>query len=469
VAQRAAAAALQGRETKPRPIQRKAEKPANATGLPDGLKAGVEALSGFSMDDVKVHYGSGAPARLGAAAYTQGSEIHVGPGQERHLAHEAWHVVQQKQGRVKPTLQMKGIDVNDDCGLEREADRMGAAASALPIEPAPGELEQAPAVGRVVQGVLSYLGHVIQPVNPPDDPVRPALASLRDSADTYYIRDDWDVSNHGVIHILHGTAKYLLGEEHGSGAWEDETAQWTQIRKMSEFEHMMPEAAAAAPVPGHALPLESNHAFLMGAALMLHDNLNGIMALGAAPPADLTDEVLFFVNQIRSAFQDYDNLVTPARAAGGLNPQMTLIATFRDHFEATFLPAANRLRVEFTAIKAGNPAAGWAGRVNADRAFLPDMARELRTIVGIAAHSQQGQRVEGVAASNQMVAADVLTAAVDPPREKAMAANINGAPAPLLVQVGDQHVLPLTKLVGDAVGLRKEEMLADVTALDLGA
>ena len=46
----------------------------------------------------------------------------LGSGQEAHLPHEAWHVVQQKQGRVKPTLQMKGAAINDDGALEREAD-----------------------------------------------------------------------------------------------------------------------------------------------------------------------------------------------------------------------------------------------------------------------------------------------------------------------------------------------------------
>jgi len=97
----------------------------NKTGLPDGLKAGVEALSGFSMDEVRVHYNSSKPAQLQALAYTQGREIHVGPGQERHLPHEAWHVVQQMQGRVEPTRQMKGVQINDDQGLEREADVMG--------------------------------------------------------------------------------------------------------------------------------------------------------------------------------------------------------------------------------------------------------------------------------------------------------------------------------------------------------
>ena len=104
---------------------------ANRTGLPDGLKAGVERLSGQSMDDVRVHYGSSAPASLDALAYARGSEIHLGPSQERHLPHEAWHVAQQKQGRVRPTFQMRaGTPVNDDAGLEREADAMGLRALA---------------------------------------------------------------------------------------------------------------------------------------------------------------------------------------------------------------------------------------------------------------------------------------------------------------------------------------------------
>lgn len=101
----------------------------NNTGLPDNLKSGIENLAGYSMNDVKVHYNSSQPATLQAHAYAQGTDIHIAPGQEKHLPHEAWHVVQQKQGRVKPTMQMKGnVNVNDDAGLEKEADVMGGKA-----------------------------------------------------------------------------------------------------------------------------------------------------------------------------------------------------------------------------------------------------------------------------------------------------------------------------------------------------
>ena len=104
------------------PVQQK----ANNTGLPDNLKSGIEQLGGLDMSDVKVHYNSPKPAQLQAHAYAQGTDIHISPGQEQHLPHEAWHMVQQKQGRVKATVQLKtGVPVNDDAGLEHEADVMG--------------------------------------------------------------------------------------------------------------------------------------------------------------------------------------------------------------------------------------------------------------------------------------------------------------------------------------------------------
>jgi hypothetical protein len=108
-----------------KPVQKK----CNNTNLPDQLKSGIQGFSGRSMDEVKVHYNSDKPAQLNAHAYAQGTDIHIASGQEKHLPHEAWHVVQQKQGRVKPTMQMKGkVNVNDDKGLEKEADAMGAKA-----------------------------------------------------------------------------------------------------------------------------------------------------------------------------------------------------------------------------------------------------------------------------------------------------------------------------------------------------
>lgn len=102
-------------------------QPSQNSGLPAELKTGIEALSGISMEDVKVHYNSPKPAQVQAHAYTQGIEIHIAPGQEKHLAHEAWHVVQQKQGRVTANTQFKSTQtkLNTDSALEQEADSMG--------------------------------------------------------------------------------------------------------------------------------------------------------------------------------------------------------------------------------------------------------------------------------------------------------------------------------------------------------
>lgn len=92
------------------------------TGIPRRMKKGFEHSSGFSFDDVRVHYNSGKPAQLHAHAYTQGNEVYVAPGQEKHLPHELGHVVQQKNDMVKPTGEIGGLPLNDDEAMENDAD-----------------------------------------------------------------------------------------------------------------------------------------------------------------------------------------------------------------------------------------------------------------------------------------------------------------------------------------------------------
>ena len=101
----------------------------HGAGMPDRLKAGIEWLSGMDLSDVRVHANSARPARLNALAYAHGNDIHLAPGQERNLPHEAWHMVQQRQGRVRETMRGKGVKLNDDAALEKEAEAMGAKAA----------------------------------------------------------------------------------------------------------------------------------------------------------------------------------------------------------------------------------------------------------------------------------------------------------------------------------------------------
>lgn len=101
----------------------------NSTGLPDGLKTNLESTSGMSLDHVKVHYNSSKPAELQAHAYAKLPNIYIAPGQEKYLPEEAGHLVQQMQGRVKPTKEVNGTPVNDNASLEKEAVKEGQNAS----------------------------------------------------------------------------------------------------------------------------------------------------------------------------------------------------------------------------------------------------------------------------------------------------------------------------------------------------
>lgn len=183
------------------PVQRK----PNATGLPDRLKAGVEQLSGLAMDDVRVHYNSPKPASVQARAYTQGTDIHVGPGQEQHLPHEAWHVVQQKQSRVKPTLQLKGVAINDDAGLELEASVMGARAQ----NNGQVTLQKAAVTERVIAEDSEHMPASIQAVIQRIDGLREVDESRAGIKDLHYRFDDGIAGAAKVGEHLHITVVYV--------------------------------------------------------------------------------------------------------------------------------------------------------------------------------------------------------------------------------------------------------------------
>ena len=154
-----------------RPIQRKADaKNASAqptgsdTGrsMPEAVQSKMEGAFNADFSNVKVHEGEKAPS-VGALAYTQGSDIHFAPGQyqpnsqsgQELLGHELAHVVQQSQGRVSATGQAKGVALNDDSALEREADVQGAmAARGQRVDGTAGPTTQANADSSVAQPKL---------------------------------------------------------------------------------------------------------------------------------------------------------------------------------------------------------------------------------------------------------------------------------------------------------------------------
>lgn len=104
--------------------------------IPTPVRSKMERSFNASFADVRIHEGSHA-ATLGAIAYTQGNHIHFAPGRfnpetssgQALLGHELAHVVQQRQGRVRPTGQVNGLPLNDNPALEQEADRLGLKAA----------------------------------------------------------------------------------------------------------------------------------------------------------------------------------------------------------------------------------------------------------------------------------------------------------------------------------------------------
>ena len=218
----------------------------NTTGLPDSLKAGVENLSGYSLDDVQVHYNSAQPAQLQAHAYAQGTDIHVAPGQEQHLPHEAWHVVQQKQGRVKATRQLMAVSINDDTRLEREADAMGKRAR-QPVAPATAPLRNAapnaPLVQREVKWKEGY---------PPDDAFDAFLDSVSDIVEAgarEALTYDALTGADGYTALWQDTAPLLMADRDGEDA--EDPAETAVARQFASARYgYAVEAYANVLIPG---------------------------------------------------------------------------------------------------------------------------------------------------------------------------------------------------------------------------
>jgi hypothetical protein len=203
-----------------RAVDRATGGSARAAGMPAELKRGVEGLSGQSMGDVTVYYDSPRPARLHAHAYTQGTDIHVGPGQERYLAHEAWHVVQQKQGRVAPTLRSPAGPMNTDTALEREADTMGARAASGP-RGAAAALRPALAAEPVIQGHFyekTYAGAVAFKEGDAGDDMVYSGASHDDNVHgelrVYYKKTEW--MQRLLDEVLEQEDTYIEGTDEGN-------------------------------------------------------------------------------------------------------------------------------------------------------------------------------------------------------------------------------------------------------------
>lgn len=139
---------IQGQQLAPPPFQLAVDSPGdspsegggsgNSGNLPGHIQAKMENSFGHDFSNVNIDANSSEATEMGAQAFAQGNNIGFAPGKfnpesnsgQALLGHELSHVVQQREGRVKPTVQAKsGAPINDDPGLEKEADQQGAQAA----------------------------------------------------------------------------------------------------------------------------------------------------------------------------------------------------------------------------------------------------------------------------------------------------------------------------------------------------
>jgi len=215
--------------------------------LPPALLGGIAQLSGIALDHVRVHYASAKPAQLHAHAYAQGSDIHVAPGQAGHLPHEAWHLVQQAQGRVAATTRRRGTPMNEQPHLEREADAMGSRAQQLGLRlgdaattavgtgatgrPPPPMAARAPA-SSIVQAKLSIGKKVIL-----QEEVDALLTNLPGSIVDLTLKQDYEeYLASDRARLAHVVGKWAVAPAHSSGNSEQPAAADALKAKMRSYD-----------------------------------------------------------------------------------------------------------------------------------------------------------------------------------------------------------------------------------------
>jgi hypothetical protein len=121
---------------------------------------------GTDFSDVKIHTNSQKASKIGAHAFAQGNDVHFAQGKfdpntktgKQLIGHELSHVVQQRNGEVKPNVQMKGLGINTDDRLENEADKQGAlAAEGKAVQTKPVSSSSVKSEGAPVQGFFGNL------------------------------------------------------------------------------------------------------------------------------------------------------------------------------------------------------------------------------------------------------------------------------------------------------------------------
>ncbi|GLR16694.1 eCIS core domain-containing protein [Portibacter lacus] len=216
------------------------------TSLPEEVQSKMEGAFGADFSNVNIHSNSSKAQGMGAQAYAQGNDVHFAPGKynpesqsgQELLGHELTHVVQQRQGRVQPTTQMKGQNVNADQSLENEADHMGKkAASGVSTNMGRGNLtntndtlqgsfldDPIGAIGEVVNGVKDAIGDA---TNTRENEAE--LDAKEDAAALAKEKQRFKSKTYGPQDLAHATS---VGSGTGIGGFEATYYAWLSLMQI---------------------------------------------------------------------------------------------------------------------------------------------------------------------------------------------------------------------------------------------
>ena len=232
----------------------------NASGMPPQVQGQMEQAFGTDFSGVRIHESSPSAESMGALAYTQGSDIHFQPGLyqpgseqgKELLGHELAHVVQQSEGRVATPSQAKQAGVNDDSGLEREADEMaaqaiagGVATSARSGAAAPGNVIQrreaaAPAATPATDNNATDATDAAEPTAPGEE-----VVEYPGSAGEFSL--DWNMPHEAALEEAGAEG----GEEPGEELENPAAASEAPVQ-MRQTARQRAQARISTPLPGNA-------------------------------------------------------------------------------------------------------------------------------------------------------------------------------------------------------------------------
>jgi hypothetical protein len=314
--------------------------------LPDDVRGKMEQAFGADFSGVRVRESDEAAA-VGALAFTRGSEITFAPGQldlhgqagQELLGHELAHVVQQAGGRVAATTQHKGVAVNDDASLEREADEAGArAARGEPV----GAGWQGGLAGAMVATALTGGG-------PAQYKVKIGGVDQPDASEVWSrIRDDQRLTDLGEAGLAR--ARAVLGD------WIRKAASYANPLRTSQNRTYASDDDLIRALSGE----------VRSAANLQRENGLARQVLSEASINELVGDVIAKLQTFHAATNDEGDLDRSAKRGGRYgfyytNPMKFAVAGGRSM--ATVI---------------ASPPSGLAGRV----AFLADYALQMREAIG---------------------------------------------------------------------------------------